>query len=219
MDMIALVFDCDGTLVDSLGTAYKSFLFALDQVGEPRTLPEIKKYFGAGADKILTNVIGSQQKGLQAFEVYVKHQTELAHEMPLHQGILELLNKALEKNIPMGIVTGRHSRDLRAVLDPKKLSHYFQTQITDDLLQKPKPAPDGILLAAKKMSMNPKNILYIGDSAMDMVAAHQAGAKPVAALWDMLSHKEEMLAENPYAIANNPKEVWEIFNRFQEIST
>jgi HAD superfamily hydrolase (TIGR01549 family) len=218
MDTKALIFDCDGTLVDSLGTAFKSFLFALEQVGEPRTLPEVKKYFGAGADKILTSVIGNQQKGLQAFEIYVKHQTELANEMPLHQGILDLLNKAQDKQIPMGIVTGRHSRDLRAVIGPKNLSHFFKTQITDDVLQKPKPAPEGILLAAKNMGVIPKNSLYVGDSAMDMVAAHQAGAFPVAALWDKLSHKQEMLAEKPYAIAHDPLEVWEIFLKFNSVS-
>ena len=74
-----IIFDCDGTLVDSLGVAMESFNYTLDKMGfKPRNEQEIKRHFGAGADRIFTAILGNEADGLKAFEHYVDHQSELA---------------------------------------------------------------------------------------------------------------------------------------------
>lgn len=213
-----LIFDCDGTLVDSLGAALESFNYALVAIGEkPRTIDEIKKFFGAGADRILTNLLGDQKKGLLAFEAYVNHQSELAKEMKLHNGISQLLEIASAAGVPMGVVTGRHARDMEVVLAPHKISDYFQVLIADSHLPHSKPAPDGILMAASKMGLDPKNVCYVGDSVMDIQASHAAGCTAVAALWDVLVKEKSMRNERPHFMARTPTDVWRFFRQFASI--
>lgn len=218
MKNFGLVFDCDGTLLDSLGGAMNSFNYALDKLGEaPRTDAEIKKYFGAGADRILARLLNDEKKGLMAFELYLEHQAELAPAMKLHEGIRSLLETAAAAGVPMGVVTGRHARDMDAVLAPHKVSEYFKVLIADSHVPVSKPFPDGILMAVDRMGLKPENICYVGDSVMDMQAAHSAGATAIAALWDPLAIPAAMRAENPRFVASTPSEVWTHFRQFSGI--
>ena len=212
MQTPALIFDCDGTLVDSLGDALSSFNYALEQVGErPRTIDEIKRYFGAAADRILLSVIGDAEKAKRAFEFYFDHQSELALNMKLFPGIMELLENAKRAGVPMAIVTGRHERDLEVVLRPHNIREYFQTLIADSQLPHSKPAPDGILLAASRLGVDPARSIYVGDSPSDMEAAERAGAIGAAALWDKLSSREAMQPFHPQVMARTPADLWQFW--------
>lgn len=205
-----IIFDCDGTLVDSLGSALESFNYALERMGAPGHTPEqIKKFFGASGDRILTSLLGGDRvRGLQAFEHYKEHQTELAKTVRMHEGILELLDTCLSEGVPIGIVTGRHAEDLEIILRPHGISSRFLCLVTDNQVARSKPAPDGILLAASKMALPATSCFYVGDSSMDIRAANDAGALGVAALWDGLAKRMEMEAEHPFLLAAHPRDVW-----------
>jgi HAD superfamily hydrolase (TIGR01549 family) len=212
-----IIFDCDGTLVDSLGQAMASFNYALDRMHEePRTEQEIKKFFGSAADRIFFGLLGNEDKALRAFEFYKEHQTELSRTMKLHVGVQDLLNTLHSNEVPMSVVTGRHEQDLAIVLAPHKISEYFVTLVTDNQLPHSKPAPDGILMAAARMKLNPENTFYVGDSAIDMEAAHAAGAQAVAAMWDKLVIPDMMKAQKPQFFAQHPMDVWTHFLGFDE---
>ncbi len=215
MKTYGLVLDCDGTLIDSLGAALSSFNYALSAIGEaPRELAEIKSHFGVGADRIFSRLLGYEPQARLAFDAYVEHQADLAARMPLHPGILELLQTAKSARIPMAIVTGRHERDLHAVLRPHEILHYFDALIADSHLQNSKPAPDGILLAAAKLNLEPQNICYVGDSPIDIRAARAAGSGAIAAMWDSLVIPEAMQLERPHYLAETPAEAWSHFAAF-----
>lgn len=208
-----IIFDCDGTLVDSLTQALESFNYALDRLGEPPRSPEvIKRYFGAAADRILLGVLGDEEKAHRAFEYYLDHQSELAKTTRLHEGVIELLDALAEDEVPMGIVTGRHARDLDVLLKPHSLASYFQVLVADSELPRSKPAPDGILQAAKVMGLRPDRTFYVGDSHTDMQASHNAGSIPVAALWDQLAKREELKREKPAFFASRPMDVRVFFH-------
>lgn len=214
-----VIFDCDGTLVNSLDLALQSFNYALKVTGEaPRTPAEIKRYFGSAADRIFLQLLGNKEKALRAFEHFLDHQSNLAGLTHLHEGVREMLDQFQAHDVPLGIVTGRHARDLEIVLKPHRLADYFITLVADNQLPKSKPAPDGLLLAAEKMGLEPGQTLYIGDSPMDMKAAQAAGAMAVAALWDPLAHKEEMQQENPAFLARHPRDIWNFFAKISGIS-
>ena len=208
-----IIFDCDGTLIDSLGQALESMNYALNKVGEEsRTPEEIKRFFGTGADRIFFGLLQDENKAQQAFSVYLEHQIELANRTKLHTGVKELLDLLAEQKVPMGLVTGRHSKDLEIVLAPHHLADYFVTLITDDQLANSKPAPDGIILASQRMGILPTQTFYIGDSSFDIKAAHAAGSIPIAALWDSFANVHELSQENPKWMAKSPHDVWEFFN-------
>lgn len=209
MKNYGIIFDCDGTLVDSMAQALDSFNFALAMVGEePRPPEAIKKYFGAGADRILIRIVGDEEKGLTAFQHYIAHQSELADQTELHSGVRALLDLLTKEGVPMAIVTGRHARDLEVLLKPHQLSDYFVTLVADNHAPNSKPAPDGVLLAAERMGLPPAHTFYVGDAIYDIQAAHAAGSIAVAALWDRLAKPDELTAEQPVLVAYSPDEVW-----------
>ncbi len=204
-----VIFDCDGTLIDSLGYALESFNYALAQIGEgPKTAAEVKRFFGRAADRIFFGLLRDEQKALSAFEHYFEHQSGLAVGMRLFPGIRNLLEQIHEKKIPMAVVTGRHERDLLAVLAPHELDKFFITLVSDNQLSYSKPHPEGILRAAKIMGIDPKECIYVGDSVTDIQAAHAAGAAGIGAYWDSLADPVALQNERPYLLAKSPDEIW-----------
>ena len=164
-----------------------------------------------GADKIFLNVLKDRELSLKAFEFYLEHQNIKAQKTKLHNGIRELLDTLKQEQVPMSIVTGRHSRDLEVLLSPLDMRNYFVTMIADDHVSYSKPKPDGILLAAERMKMDVKDTLYIGDSVGDMHAAQNAGSLAVAALWDELALEVELSATKPSFMARTPTDLLNYF--------
>jgi phosphoglycolate phosphatase-like HAD superfamily hydrolase len=133
MNQAALVFDCDGTLMDSLDHAMESFHYALLKMGADQyPSQEILKYFGVAADRILVQILGDEKRGLEAYEHYQARQRELAPQTLVFPGIRELLMEARSHGVRMGIVTGRHAIDLEILLRPHGLLHFFSCLVTDD---------------------------------------------------------------------------------------
>ncbi|MBA2404438.1 MAG: HAD family hydrolase [Bdellovibrionales bacterium] len=191
-----ILFDCDGTLLKSLGFGMDAFNFALEHVGaRPHTPEEIKKFFGQSADKIFYHLLGDKKKAEEAYEIYFEFEVNHVSRIHTHAGIVELLDNLKASGARMGVVTGRHSRDLELLFNHTKLHHYFEALVCDDHLSIPKPHPEGLLLVATRMNINIKDCYYVGDSVMDIQAAHAAGAKSIAALWDQWAHQEEMERE------------------------
>lgn len=207
-----LIFDFDGTIANSLGDALGSFNYALAKLGEaPRTGDEIKRYFGMGADRIFTQLLGDRVIGLRAFELYKEHQRSNVHQVVLHEGIYDLLERLAKASLPLGIVTGRHSEDLEILLSHHQLRSRFVAIISDDHVENSKPAPDGLHLALKQMKLVAADAAYVGDSVGDMEAAHAAGMIAIAALWDPLVNRAAMEACKPHVMATTPADVDEAF--------
>ena len=207
-----VIFDCDGTLLNSLGHSTTSFNLALENIGEPERSPgEIKRFFGQAANRIFLQLLGDPAKAQKAFDCYCNHQAELAMDIDLFPGIKELLHGLKDLDVTMALVTGRHERDLEVILRRHNLGKYFITMIADNHLAKSKPAPDGILLAASRMGLDPKVTFYVGDSTIDLQAAKAAGANAIAALWDPLVDVDAMNRENPAYRFKKPMELLSIF--------
>lgn len=208
MHTCGVIFDCDGTLVDSLSQALQSFNYALEKIGEKRRTPEqLKRYFGAGADRILYRILQDETQGLEAFQHYLAHQSQLASGTYLHKGVRELLDCLSARGVPMAVVTGRHAEDLKVLLKPHDISDYFVTLIADNHAPHSKPAPDGVLMAAQRMGLKPERTFYVGDSVSDMQAARAAGSIAVGAVWDELAKADDLKAADAAFIATEPLHV------------
>jgi HAD superfamily hydrolase (TIGR01509 family) len=212
MNAKALIFDCDGTLMDSLGQALESFHYALDRLGEPRSTPDVIRYFGVSADRILFNLLGDATRAQKAYDLYKEHQTHLAPGTLVYPGVISLLDKARKASVPMAVVTGRHRQDLEILLKPHGLLNYFSVIVTDNELTQPKPSPEGLLKALHQLGLkDASRSFYVGDSQTDMQAAHAAGIRPIAALWDSKVERQKLLNAQPYASAEHPNDVWTTF--------
>jgi HAD superfamily hydrolase (TIGR01509 family) len=210
---MGIIFDLDGTLVDSLSFTLEAFNFGIESQGGKRLAPkDIMKYFGPGEGDIFTAILGAE-KSTSAFMAYQKFVDENLHQMPLHAEVPELLETLKSANIPISIFTGRSWPTTEVILKHHRLLDRFITIVASDHVNMPKPSPEGLHLALSKMRLRPSEALFVGDSAFDMQAARAAGSRGVAALWDLLADRASLEQQKPQHWANSPKEIFEIWNR------
>ncbi len=206
-----IVFDLDGTLVDSLGVTFDAFNHGILQAGGKKHTPdEIMHYFGTGEDEIFKQILG-QDSAPQAFSEFRDYMDAHLTQVPLHSGAGDLLEKLKSKAVPISIFTGRSWDTTEMILRYHGLLDRFITIVAHDHVDFPKPSPAGLHIALSKMKLQPTEVLFVGDSPVDMMASRAAGAPGVAALWDLLAKRELMAPHAPSHWATQPQQVWEIY--------
>lgn len=209
MKKTGIIFDCDGTLVDTEDQVIDSFHYALRMTNSPSVGSlVIKNLMGPGADKMFQSLIKDPSKAEQAFEYFIEDQSKIASSMHVYDGIRELLTNLKNAKYCIGLVTGRHSRDLEIVLKAHQLTEFFDVIIPDDDLYKPKPNPEGLIRATLEMQIDPEKLYYVGDSKTDIEAANNAKMKAIAALWDNRVDHEVMRLEKPFFMSLKPMDIW-----------
>jgi len=207
-----ILFDLDGTLVDSLAVTFDAFNAGFVGQGGRRHSPqEIMSHFGPDEGEIFAKVLGKAcaEAALQAF---LKHLDENVGKVPLHAGVPAVLEWARETGIPISIVTGRGWETTEMILEHHGILDRFVTVVCNDHVPFPKPSPDGIQLALSRMGLKASEAVYVGDSWVDMRAARLAGCPGVAALWDMLADREALAGQTPDHWAEAPaalRRIWE----------
>ncbi len=193
----------------SLHVGLDAYNTALAKVGaRPHEPEEIKRFFGQAANKIFMNLLNDERLASDALEIYLETQKQYLNRVSVHPGIENLVNNLKLAGAKIGVVTGRHSRDLKLIFDHTDFNRHFEVQICDDYLTHHKPHPEGVLLAASRLGSDPKDCLYVGDAVMDMQAANAAGMKGIAALWDDWSRVDDMKIESPALLAKTPDDIW-----------
>ncbi len=209
-----IIFDLDGTLVDSLSLTFEAFNHGIVHCGSrPHTPDEITAYFGTGEDRIFAKLVG-EDRAHEAYTAYSDYLDEHMGRIPLHAEVSELLDALRNRSIPISIVTGRSWNTTELILKHHELLDRFVTVIANDHVSRPKPAPEGILLALSRMGLKPEEAFYVGDSTVDILAARAAGSRSVAALWDFLANQDTLEAHSPHRSAASPSEVLSIWNEW-----
>jgi len=194
----ALLFDVDGTLIDT----YRLYLEAYRRALQP--------YLGyAPLDgEIVARRPSSERRFLGAWigdaHVAACHAAMCRHYDALHrplfdgvyEGVAEMLAGLRSASIPVGVVTGKGREAWRVTLREVELGT-FKVVVTDDDVEEPKPHPGGLLSAADALGIAPSRVGYIGDSVGDIEAGRLAGMRVGAALWPKTGagEREEFLRE------------------------
>lgn len=188
----AIIFDLDGTLIDSMNYHFLAFKEMLleKKIRVPDAL--LRKLVGKSTEEIL--------KALKKKYHFKQRPEDLRQERRYHYFMLvgkknivfphaiETLKK-LRLNYKLAIATGSSQIVLNHSA-PKELQELFDTIITINDVQKGKPAPDIFLLAAKKLKAKPEQCLAIGDSIYDAIAAKKAKMRFIGATTGFTSKKE-----------------------------
>lgn len=207
-----LIFDLDGTLADSLSLTWDAFNHGFRSVGSiDRTPKEIMAHFGTGEGEIFAKMIG-RDRAAEAYDACRAYTETHVGRVPLHEGVPELLHRLRQAEVPLAIVTGRSWDTTEIILDHHGMKDWFMTVVAHDHVASSKPSPEGIHLALSRMKLNPEDILYVGDSHFDIRAAHNAGAGSVAALWDLLSTRDNLAPHLPHYWAEKPSDVWNLWS-------
>jgi HAD superfamily hydrolase (TIGR01509 family) len=208
-----VVFDLDGTLVDSLGTTFDAFNYAIVQLGgKTHTPAEIMAHFGTGESQIFARIL-DEARAEPAYALSCQYMDKNIEKVPLHEGVGDLLEKFKSSDIPISIFTGRSWNTTKLILEHHGLLDRFITVVANDHVSKPKPSPEGLVLALARMKLMPNEVFFVGDSPMDMIAGKKAGSPSIAALWDLIAQKNLLESCDPAHFAEHPRHIWDIWEQ------
>lgn len=175
----AILFDFDYTLVDSSPGIIACANYALAQLGLPAVEPEcICATIGLSLGETFAKLTGLCEPEQQAG--FVRYFVQRADEIMVDSTTLydiarEVIPALVQRGMQLGIVSTKYRSRLEGVLQREGLKGYFAVLVGGDSIPQQKPAPDGLLLAAKLMGLAVADCLYIGDSPVDAQAARRAG--------------------------------------------
>jgi len=179
----AIVWDLDGTLVDSAPDLASALNTVLDMRGF-FTIPitEVRTMIGNGVPKLVErgfNAVGVRPDPAQLDELiamFVKEYKECATDNTRpYPGVVEALQEIHSMNIPMGVCTNKPEAFTTQILKGLGLSGYFSSVIGGDSTSARKPDPEPVLACLRGLVTEPASSLMIGDSVHDVHAAHAAG--------------------------------------------
>jgi pyrophosphatase PpaX len=202
----------DGTLTQTNQLIYDSFNYiAQKYAGRTYTVPEITAMFGPPEEGSLLAIVRPEQidevmKDYLAF--YRAHHNDLAKIYP---GIEDILRSLKENGKKLAVFTGKGTHTALITLQEFHIEKYFDFIVTGNDVVKHKPSSEGLLKIMEHFVLQPDELLMVGDSVSDVKAAHEAGVKIAAVLWDSYA-KEKVLQMKTDFVFENTKEFQDWLN-------
>ena len=203
-----VLFDLDGTVIDSGAIILASMRHAAKEVlgAEP-------------PDELLMAAVGgpgleAQMQALAPDRVEELVTVYRAHNEPLHEqlvccaGIDDLLVRLKDEGRRLGLVTAKRRATVTLAFDVLPLEHLFEAVVGGDETKRHKPDPEPLLLAAKRMEVDPGDCAYVGDSPFDVRAAKAAGMFAVAVTWGGIHDRAKLEREEPDAIVDTAEALY-----------
>ncbi len=177
----AVIFDLDGTLIDSYEAHVESFRRALTRFGLTVEDSEIHLRFGKPAKQIIKEILPETQH--RHIDEIVKYKRlefiETSKDMQIFDGVEILLKNLKDKGLSICLATSADSPSVIRVVNKFGLESYFDVILSSNDVKEAKPNPEMFIQASKRLEVEPKNCLVIGDSPFDVIAAKKAGMKIV----------------------------------------
>jgi phosphoglycolate phosphatase len=216
-----LVFDLDGTLIDSQADISNSVNATLEHFGKPR-LPDtiIRSYIGDGASMLIRRALGDPEgdatdeafvaAGLQFFlDYYRVHKLDYTYVYP---GVVEALQTIRDRypSLPMAVLTNKPVIPSRAICEHFGLDRFFFQNYGGNSFHTKKPDPHGLLaLIAEASSLTghpvpPHATVMVGDSHVDILTARACGARSIGCTFGLAP--DSLPAAEPDQLAHSPHE-------------
>lgn len=212
MNYTTVVFDLDGTLLNTLEDLMDAVNYALHEFGYPkRTLPEIRSFVGNGVRKLLERALPVQldapqfENVLSAFRTYyTAHCEDKTHA---YAGIPELLGQLKTAGLKLAIVSNKIDSAVKSLH-----ASYFQASVDVAIGEKDgvrkKPAPDMVEQALAELGSTKEHAVYVGDSDVDIQTAKNAGLACISVTWGF-REKDFLLEHGARVTADTPQQVYE----------
>lgn len=206
-----LVFDWDGTVVDSTTAITGAIQQACEDIGLARPSDEDASYvIGLGLQDALGRVapgLGADQAAALTarFRVHYLAQDRFLRLFP---GMHVLLEELVSMGLPLAVATGKSRAGLERAFEATGTRRFFaDSRCADESV--PKPGPEMVLELCESLQVDPGRVLVIGDTTHDLKMAKSAGARAVAVTYG--AHPPELLeAESPLALVSNVPDLWRL---------
>jgi phosphoglycolate phosphatase len=208
----AVIFDMDGTLLDTLEDLADCMNRVLERHGLPPHPVGAYRYFvGDGVDKLVSRSLPEERRdGPTVQRIKAEMQAEYgvhwADKTRPYDGILELLDELAARGLPVAILSNKPDAFTRAIAERYFAGRRFAQVVgaRDDAPRKPNPA--AALEIAGALGVEPGKVLYLGDTNTDMQTARRAGMFALGVLWGFRP-KEELLESGAQDTVQRPEEV------------
>ncbi|MDQ7073853.1 MAG: phosphoglycolate phosphatase [Gammaproteobacteria bacterium] len=213
-NITTLLFDLDGTLIDTAPDMAYALNRVLQEQGNP-TLPyaTIRPMVSHGGAALTRLGFGEQRLKaefealrLRFLQIYLQN---IARESALFEGFEELLNKAEQQGLKWGVVTNKPSWLSEPLMQQLNLAQRSSCLVSGDTTAERKPHPEPLLYACREIGVNPSECLYVGDAQRDIEAGNRAGMLTLAALFGYLAEDDQPNDWNADGLINHPKELWQ----------
>jgi pyrophosphatase PpaX len=203
-----VLFDLDGTLIDSGAIILASMRHAADTVLE-RRIPDEELMAAVGGPGLVAQMRALDPERVdELVRVYREHNEPLHAELQACEGILDVLPQLRRRGVRLGIVTAKRLATVRLAFEViSDLEPYFDVVVGSDETDRHKPHPDPILLALERLEAEPRGSAYVGDSPFDVRAAKAAGVHAVAVTWGRIHDEERLAREEPDTIVHTAEEL------------
>jgi pyrophosphatase PpaX len=204
----AVLFDLDGTLIDSGAIILASFRHATQTVLR-REIPDAELATLVGGSNIhdqMRSIDAAQVDEL--VRVYREHNEPLHDELEAFEGIEHVLARLKREGRRLGIVTAKRRKTVELAFAVLPLERYFDVVVTSDMTERHKPDPEPVRKALERLGVEPGEAAFVGDSPFDVASGKAAGVFTVAVAWGNI-HPIESLAEAD-ALVESPAQLLEI---------
>lgn len=213
-----IIFDLDGTLLNTLDDLTDSINFMLESYEFPlRSLVEIRGFVGNGVKLLVERALGEKLSVLKfndCFECFTAHYNKNKNNKTApYPGILEMLKEVKKLGYKTAIVSNKYDA---AVQELKRdvFSGLIDEAIGERENLRSKPFPDSTLLAMQMLGVDKENCIYVGDSDVDVATARAAELTFIAVSWGF-KDKDFLIDLKPDYIIDSPDELVEILKTIE----
>lgn len=209
----AVIFDLDGTLLNTLDDLADSTNYALSRFGYPtRTIDEVRQFVGNGVAKLIERAIpeGKNNPNFEKCLAIFKenYAQNMYNKTAPYNGIIEMLSNLKSKGIKIAVVSNKFDLAVKE-LCKKYFEGFIDFAAGENEAQgiKKKPAPDTVISVLNEFNFAPEDAVYVGDSDVDIMTAKNSKMSCISVTWGF--RDEKFLLENGATILiNAPSEIY-----------
>lgn len=210
MNYKLVIFDLDGTILDTLSDLTDSTNYALNQHNYPkRSIEEVRSFVGNGIGKLIERAVPEGTSPDETLKVlddfrthYAKH---CADKTKAYDGIFELIEALKKSNHLTAVVSNKADFAVQDLCN-QYFPNIFDYVVGEREHIRRKPAPDSVLEVLNQLKVQKSDAVYVGDSEVDIKTAQNAGMDVISVTWGFRD-REELLSQGTQTIVETPEEI------------
>lgn len=180
-----IIFDLDGTLLNTLDDLCDSLNYALKKHNYPtHTLDEVKYFVGSGIRVMLERALPKDVSNFDdVYQTFMQHyEKNKSNKTAPYQGAIDTIQKLSEMNIKMAIVSNKYQKGVEEICQPL-FGKYIQIMVGEQPGLNKKPSKDMVLYAIHQLDSTLEDTIYVGDSDIDVLTSKNSEIPCIGAAW------------------------------------
>lgn len=199
----AVLYDIDGTLLNTVNmNMYPLLRIIKEELGEERTLADVVKYMAYPGMKTMEELGMKDPQGV--YQRWVRYVNEYEEGATPYPGMVETLEGFQARGVRQAVVSSKKHAQYQIDMVGNGLDVYMETAVLEEDTPRHKPHPDPLLECLKRLDLAPHQVLYVGDTRSDSLAAQAAGVDFAYAKWGSV---EQQPVEYAVCVLQHPQEL------------